>query len=324
MGRKEYLELYRLVTDFYHHLLVNTEEGEKVYAYLTERGVSREMMEKFQVGYSHKGDILLKWLQSRGYEAKELLEAGLLRVDQNGEYRDFFYGRILFPIHNDHGQVVGFSGRVLPGNTHPAKYLNSPDTAFFAKGELLFNFHQAKTSIKQKNALLLLEGYLDSISAVQHGIDHVVSAMGTALTEHQLEKIHTLTNRIVICYDGDKAGMQSAIKRSRQFLDKGFEVRLAVLPQDTDPHDYLAQNGSEAFLKEIVSNARTHIAFCKEVMKRTSDFSIETDRVNYVKEILSELAKEDVAIEVKRTLLAETASDVNVDMNFLKMIYQKK
>ena len=316
------MDLYRLVAEFYHHLLVNTEEGDRAFEYLQGRGFTREIMDRFQLGYSYKGDVLLKLLTSRGYEPKTLLDAGLLRVDSNGEYRDFFYGRIMFPIRNEEGEIVAFSGRVLPSNTHPAKYLNTPDTPFFGKGELLFNLDRAKDTIKEKNVLVLFEGYFDTITAEQHGIHHVSSVMGTALTDMQIEKISSLTDRIVICFDGDKAGMQSAIRRSEELLERGFEVRLSVLPEGIDPHDFISKHGEEKFRKEIISKSLTHIEFCKEATKRKSDFNLEKDRINYSKAILAELPKVESVTE-QRALLNETALDVDASIDFLKMIYKR-
>ncbi|KIL74657.1 DNA primase [Bacillus badius] len=322
MNKKQYKELYQFVARMYHHILVNTEEGDKAYAYLTERGIAYEAIKKFQLGYSHKGDILLTLLKKKGYEPKELYEAGLLRIDKTGEYRDFFYGRIMFPIRNERGDILAFSGRVLPSNTHPAKYLNTPDTPFFEKGELLFNLDGAKEAIQATNCLLMFEGYLDTITAVANGIPNAVSAMGTALTDRQIEKIGSLTDRAIVCFDGDKAGMESAIRRSEQMSERGLKVRLSVLPEGVDPHDYINQHGAASFLT-LVSQSVKHMSFCKEALQRACDLTVEKDRIHFATAILSELALSKESVREKRKLLNETASDVGVPMDFLKMIFKK-
>ncbi len=316
--RKEYMDLYHFVATFYHHLLCNTAEGEQAMKYLLSRGFTKEIIEKFQIGWSHQSDVLRKLLLAHGYELDDHQEFGILQPDRrrNGMRTGFFHNRITLPIRNLHGEIVAFSARTLPGNTHPAKYLNTPDTPFFEKGKILYNLDLAVSSIKRKGFAVLFEGFFDTITATQNGLDNVISVMGTSLTEQQIEEIHEWTDRVVICYDGDAAGMESAKRIGEAVLEQGLDIRVSIMPEGIDPHDYITEYGIDRF-KKIIAKSSTYIEFCKEHAKRKTDFSKETDKLKYANKVLSELHKADSLGDTSR-LYNELAKELGISTEVIK------
>lgn len=308
--RKKYVKLYALVADVYHHILLNTDGGEKALAYLESRGFTKDIIKKFNIGYSYKGNMLSFLLQKHGFNLETGKEFGLLKEhDKEPRFRDFFYGRVMIPIRNEQGEIIAFSGRVLPGNTHPAKYLNTPDTEFFSKGEIVFNLDLAKESIKRNKYVIVFEGYFDVMTAYQHGIENVVCLMGTALTETQIQKIRQYTNRIIICFDGDKAGWAHA-KRNAEYLMKfDMEVRIATM-NGCDPHEYIREHGKVDFHKNIICKAVDYYTFVKEFSKKGKDLTNEVDCLEYINEVLDSL--HTATLEKQGEIFRELSAEVNV------------
>lgn len=309
---KKYIETYAFVAKFYNHMLLYTEQGAKALDYLLSRGFTKETIKKYNIGWASKGDILSSLLDAHKYDLEKMGDYGLLRHhEKTSTYKDFFNSRIVFPIRNEIGETLGFSGRVLPGNNHPAKYLNTQDTAFFEKGNIIYNLDLTYKRIKERNVAFVFEGYLDAITATQYGLTNVVSAMGVHLTEVQIEKLHHLTNRVVICFDGDDAGLKSAKQNGKLLSEKGLDVRIAIMPPGIDPHDYIKGNGVKVFAKEIISKAQTYVSFCKEYAKRDKDLSLEIDKLEYANEVLSRLT-DNVSIDERESIFNEMASELNV------------
>lgn len=321
---KQYVELYRFVTTFYHHMLINTQEGERAFKYLLGRGFTKETIIRFNLGWSHQSDMLRKLLLAHGHDKDQCEAFGLLKPDKrrNGMRTGLLHNRIVFPITNGAGEVVAFSGRVLPGDTHPAKYLNTPDTPFFQKGEILFNMDAALASIKSRGYAILFEGYLDTMAAVQGKLENTTSVMGTSLTIDQIEKLSECTDRVVVCYDGDEAGMESAKRIGETLIEHGLDVRLSLLPEGTDPHEYITNKGIESFRKDIIAKSVPFLAFCKEYAKRSTDFASEPDKLRYANNVLDEFTVGMLAGNDKR-LLYELASEVGVSMDVVREVYRK-
>lgn len=308
----KYVKLYELVAKLYNHILLNTKEGEKALAYLESRGFTRKTIEKLNLGYSYKGNMLSILLSKHGYDLNLGKEYGLLKeFEKDPKYRDFFYGRIMFPLRNEYGQTVAFAGRTLPHNTHPAKYMNTPETLYFHKGEIIYNLDLAKDSIKKKNVAIMLEGYFDTGTAMQNELHNVISLMGTALTEVQIVKLKQLTNRVILCLDGDKAGYESAKRNSELLLAYGFEVRIAVIPGGLDPHEYITEYGIDEFIKKVIKNALPYLQFLKEFTKFDKDLSNEVDKLQYVNEVLRNLNAVPSSKEQGK-IFRELAKDVDV------------
>ena len=209
--RKEMLRAHDLAAKYYHHILMNTEVGLPGMRYLQSRGLSRTTIETFQIGFAPNAwDVLRKFLvEKRGFAEDLLAEAGLLSesANQKGKYYDKFRNRVMFPIHDGQGQVIGFGGRVMAKDEKP-KYLNSPETPLFHKGRHLYNLHRARGPMRKEGRVLLLEGYMDVIAAHQSGVENVVAVLGTAMTPDHMRLLQRNVQEIVMMFDGDAAGRQ--------------------------------------------------------------------------------------------------------------------
>jgi DNA primase len=228
---------------WYARRLTTGEAGAAARAYLADRGLSGEVIERFGVGLAPEGwDGLSRAAQGRGYTVDELVTAGLaLRAARTGNVIDHFRGRLMFPIADVRGRVVAFGGRVLPGSDDKRKYVNSPEGPLFHKGEVLYGLHLARTEIAKRDLTLVVEGYTDALALAQAGHPNVVASQGTALTERQLRLLRGLSRNVVLLFDGDAAGAEAATRGVQIAEREGLSVRVAVLPPGLDPADAAIQ-----------------------------------------------------------------------------------
>jgi DNA primase len=236
----------------YHQMLLEGREGADARAYLQARGISKESVERFEIGYAPGyPDFLLKRL-SKSYSSDLLLEAGLVMKDANGAVRDRFRGRVMFPIHDVSGRAVGFGGRFLAGPGAPpnaAKYVNSPDGPVYHKGTLLYNLHRAKAEGTRSGRAFVVEGYTDVIALDQAGISAAVATCGTALGEDHIRLLARFTDKAILAFDSDEAGARAA-ERAFQFHQQyPIDLSVMVLPEGQDPADFVTAAGPEAFLE---------------------------------------------------------------------------
>ncbi len=254
--RSRLIELHRKLALWYHHQLLRTEAGAVARSYLKKRGMTKEMAIEWQLGYAPRGwHTVEAWARNEGFTTSELQEGGLLSVKESGEQYDRFRHRLMFPIRNDYGDIVGFSGRTLEeGGSNEAKYLNSPETILFNKGKLLFGLDKSKRAMIAEKEVVVMEGQLDLISAFEHGCCNVVAPQGTAFTAEQARLLRRFVERVILCFDSDTAGKNAAERSLPALLSAGFEVRLATLPPGEDPDSLIRQYGIEAFQK-ILSEA---------------------------------------------------------------------
>ncbi|WP_163101913.1 DNA primase [Peribacillus alkalitolerans] len=292
------MEAHELLRKFYHHLLVNTKEGENALEYLLQRGFTEEAIEKFQLGYSlGSWDFVYKFLTKRGFDESLLEESGLIiKSDREGKYFDRFRNRIMFPIFDTKGNTIAFSGRSL-GDDEP-KYLNSPETPIFHKSNILYNFHLARSQIRKKERAVLMEGFADTITASMAGVENVIATMGTALTDDHLALLKRNTNEILICYDSDSAGIEAANKAAKTIIESGMNVTIAVMPDGLDPDDYIKKYGAQSFAQEVIGNSLTYIAFKMKYLRRGKNLNNEGDRLSYIQEVQKEIVK--IKNEVER------------------------
>ena len=229
--------------------------------YLHKRGVSDKTIKDFRIGLaSAEWRDLYDYLLERSVTAKDMLAVGLIKQkDETDSYYDTFRGRIMFPINDSSGRVVGFSGRALAPDDKTPKYLNSPETVLFNKSEILFGLDKAKKDIRVKDYSILVEGQMDLIMLHQVGITNAVASSGTALTETHLVKLRRLSNRIIMSYDGDSAGFSASNRSSQLALSLGMELKLAVMPEGQDPADLAKENVEK--LKECLRNSKHIIDF---------------------------------------------------------------
>jgi DNA primase len=310
------IEAHELLKKFYHHLLVNTKEGQKPLEYLNNRGITKETIDAFGIGYSPASwDFATKFLQKRGFSLELLESAGITVRNHEGRHFDRFRNRIMFPIWDLQGQVTAFSGRIIePGEP---KYLNSPETEIFQKSKTLYGFHLARSHIRKKQQAVLLEGFLDVIALHRAGLPHVIATMGTALTEEQIRILRRNVDHITVCFDSDKAGIEAAFRASSMLRAAGCEVRVAMMPEGHDPDDYIKKYGETKFRNDVIGASLTLMAFKLQYFKRGKDLRDEADRISYIDEVLKEIAQLEKPVE-RDHYLRQLSDEFSISLDALK------
>jgi DNA primase len=256
--RKRLLRLHFEASAWYHSNLLRTKAAAHARSYLQSRGVNIETAKRWQIGYAPKTwDSLVHWATDSGFTREELMASGLAKPREEGNPRsriyDRFRDRLMFPIHNDFGEVVAFSGRILDPNASGGKYVNSPETPLFSKGNLLFGLHQSKRFIANARQAVVLEGQLDLITTFEAGIQNVVAPQGTALTARQAALLHRFADEVVLFFDADPAGQKAAERALEVLFAAGLQVRMGEMPPGEDPDSLIRKSGSDAFRARVDS-----------------------------------------------------------------------
>ncbi|MCL1950964.1 MAG: DNA primase [Turicibacter sp.] len=308
--QKQY-EALEFAQGFFHYFLLHSKEGAQARGYLKERGISDESIAKFGIGLAPSlRDGLAQTLGQNELSLPDAVAAGLLG-EHNGRYYDRFKSRIMFPIRDPNGKAVGFSGRsYLPDDDSMSKYINSPETGLFVKNRLVYNFSEARLHIRRQNRVLLFEGFLDVISAVKAGFLESVATMGTALTENHAALLRRVTDQVLICYDGDKAGNAATNKAISILKAKQFNVSVVELPQGMDPDDYISKNGVEAF-GQLVSASVPAVDYQYRFEKRQLNLEFISHQEAFKKTIFY-LAKIQETPTLQELILKKLAADINV------------
>lgn len=247
--KKRSLELLRHTAWYYHCLLKNLPEDHEVWIYLKERQIPRQTVEEFFLGYSPSKDSgLKKYLLDKGFKISELEGFQIFKGS-----REFFRGRLIFPIFRADKKVVGFGGRKLNDRDHGPKYLNSPESDVFKKGDLVYGLDRAKGAIRQEGEVILAEGYFDVLSLHAHGFTYAVAPLGTALTQHQARTLHRLAENIVLAFDGDDAGQKAALRALDVLLSQGNLPRALRLESGEDPDSFLRRHGRLVLEKKLAA-----------------------------------------------------------------------
>jgi len=301
-AREEKELLYRVneaAMDYFKWALINTREGSLAREYLKQRGIDEATIGKFGIGYALPAwDGLLRSLTAKGFSAEVVVKAGLAVKGERGEATrpyDRFRDRLMFPIWDFNGKVVGFGGRVL-GDSTP-KYLNSSETPIFSKGRTLYGLHLAKEAIRSRGRAIIVEGYMDAIAAHQHGIGEAVASLGTSLTREQAGLIARYAEEVVIAYDADEAG-RAATLRGLEILSgqAGLRVRVVGLPKGEDPDSFIRRRGPQAFIG-LVNGALPLTDYRLELLFERNDPSSVEGRVRIVKEAVPVIASLANAVE---------------------------
>ncbi|MGF2144101.1 DNA primase [Vagococcus fluvialis] len=323
LEESQLIQIHEKTSELYHHILMNTQVGEKALEYLKERGLTEEVIKTFQIGFAPRDRRLLhKVLEKDNYSDEVLKKTGLLFQLEDGNWIDRFYQRIMFPITNFQGKVIGFSGRILEDvdfdATDQPKYLNSPETDLFNKRFILYNFHQSRTEIRKKNEVILFEGFMDVISAWMSGVKNGVASMGTSLTMEQINALEKISDEVLIAYDGDNAGIE-ATSRAIDLLSNqsSMGIQIISIPDKMDPDDYRRKYGEDN-LHQLIKNSReTVFQFKKDYLKRNKNLTIEADKLLYIDELLGELIHVSSIVEVDLAL-SQLADDFHVSKNTLQ------
>lgn len=316
-GSQQMVEAHDLLRKFYHHLLVNTKEGQDALEYLLKRGFTEQTIEKFQIGYSlDSWDFVSKFLLKRGFPAEYMEQAGLIIYREKDEsYFDRFRNRVMFPIMDHQGNTIAFSGRAM-GDDEP-KYLNSPETPIFNKSKTLYNFHHARPHIRKKEQAVIFEGFADCISAVGAGVENAVATMGTALTDQHIQLLKRNTDQILICYDSDSAGLNAANRAVNMLQDHEFSVKVALMPDNLDPDDYIKEFGEKSFVSEVIGASLTYMAFKMHYLRRGKNVNNEGDRIQYIEEVLKEISRLPNAVE-RDHYLRQLSSEFSLSLDALE------
>jgi DNA primase len=278
---------------FFTNYLWEQEEGKThALSYLKERGFRDEIIKKFQLGYnSQEKNLLATALIKQQFNKEIFPKTGLVVQRNDDEWSDNYRGRIIFPIHNNTGKIIGFGARIIGKNDKAPKYINTPENDIYSKSKVLYGSYFAKQAIDKANECLLVEGYTDVISLHQAGIENVVASGGTSLTQEQLRIIKKYTNNLTIIYDGDAAGVKAALRGLDMAVEEGLQVRLVLIPDNEDPDSYVNKIGTTAFNEFVKTNKKDFIIFKLEIMLKDAgnDIQLKNDAVNNIAETLSKL-----------------------------------
>ena len=279
---------------YFTHALINTEEGQDIaLSYLKERGFREEIINKFQLGYNPEArDGFTKAALAAQYNLEYLQKTGLVNVRDGNTY-DNYRGRIIFPIHNQSGKVLGFGARLIKNNDKAPKYINSPENEIYVKSKILYGSYFARQAIDKADECLLVEGYTDVVSLHQAGIENVVASGGTSLTPDQLRLIKKYTNNLTIIYDGDSAGIKAALRGLDLALEESLNVKLVLIPDNEDPDSYVNKMGAAAFVDFISANKKDFILFQLGISLQDAgtDSTKKAIVVNQIAETISKINK---------------------------------
>lgn len=316
--------MHEFAADMYHHILLNTEEGQEALDYLENRGFTKEMIEKYRIGWSlPEWNYMATALQRKGFSEEELVSSGLgIQREQRNGFFDRFRGRIMFPITNESGKAIAFSGRILVNSKEEAKYLNSPESPIFQKSQVLYNVHLARNAIRKSRKIVLFEGFMDVIAAGKAGVDNALATMGTSLTAQHIKAMKRFAQEIVICFDGDDAGWEAAKRAAIALNEEKFKVEVAVLPGKMDPDDFVREHGNEAFKEQIIGKPHAFIAFAMMHARRHKNFQYENDLLQYIQEVLQLLAGRSSPIE-RDLYIKQLSSETGLSEEAILQQYRK-
>ncbi len=295
--------------------------GETARAYLAKRGLKLETIEQFGLGYSDRsGSVLLRLLEQRNFPAPLINQSGLVRSRDDGSFYDYFRGRLMFPIHNEMGKVIGFGGRGLKDDDVP-KYLNSPETPIYKKSRVLFNLNRAKDTVRKEDRVILVEGYMDVIGVSAAGFRGVVASCGTALTADQVRSIKRHTDKIVVNFDPDAAGANAAERSIQLLLEEGMQVRIVELDGDLDPDEYCKERGSEAY-RARVDGAQGYFHWLADRVRGQHDLHTTEGQVAVVRHLMPSVLRIHDKLE-RMQVANEIASYAGVDQRFVLEAFKK-
>ncbi|MEZ5046573.1 MAG: DNA primase [Chitinophagaceae bacterium] len=289
-------ESLRIVNQFastyFHEQLLESEEGKLIgKSYFEERGFRLETIQKFQLGYCPEDKNHFPALaQTKGYQVDLLQKAGLVS-NRNQHVQALYSGRVIFPIHNQSGKVLGFGARILKTSEKAPKYINTPENELYHKSKTLYGIYFARQAISKLDECFLVEGYTDVISLHQAGVENVVASSGTSLTEDQLRLIKRYTKVLTILYDGDAAGIKAALRGLDMAIEQGMQVQVVLLPQDHDPDSFIKANGADGFTNYVAENKKDIILFKLEVsLKDAQDDAVKKSQlINEIADTLSKI-----------------------------------
>jgi len=319
---KSLYDIYNICSKLYINNL-NTSYGVAAKKYLHDRDISEDMIKTFEIGLSLKDkDLLTRLLIDKGFSNKDMLSSGLITKNDYG-YFDIYYNRIMFPLYDVSGRIVGYSGRIFNGED-TSKYINTKETVIFKKGELLYNYHRAKDSCRKKNTVIITEGFMDVIRCYSVGVENVVATMGTAFTKEHILLIRKLARDVILCFDGDSAGAKATESCINLLLEYNISPKVVRLEDNLDPDEYIRKYGKDKFLAKI-DNPINIMDFKLSYLKNNKDLTSSVDTASYVNSVISELKKinDDILKEISLKKISEE-TDLNIDFLRSKLESESK
>lgn len=309
--------------NFYKLYLSNTKQGVIAKTYLHNRGLDNDIIQQFDLGLAPgEFDVLTKTLTSKGILVSDLYDLGLSKQSKKESFYDLFRDRIIIPIKDERGNTVAFSGRTyLDTDKDSPKYINSPQTKIFTKSNVLFNMNNAINHIKQNNRVVLFEGYMDVIAAYRAGIKESVASMGTSLTKEQVRLMKRYTNNVVICYDGDPAGIEATSRAINLFTNESMEIKIIMLPDRLDPDDYIKKFSAEKLNNFINEHWVDGIEFQYLKNNMDIDFSKMLD-IERFKKTVFDLIK-NTSNTIIESYIKRLSQDVNISEESIKQDFQQ-
>ena len=304
-------DAYKFSVKYFQNNL-SSSVGKAAKSYLAGRGITDEIIKEFEIGLSlETRDDLTKLLMKKEYDLATLNRIGLSSDDH-----DIYNDRIMFPLYDVSGNVVGFSGRIYKDNGQN-KYLNTKETDIFKKGEMLYHYHIAREECRLKKSVIVMEGFMDVIRASTIGVKNTVALMGTALTKEQIALIKRLSNNIILCLDGDGPGVKAATSIGEELLKQGVEVKVVMLPDNDDPDTFIIKHGETRF-NGLIENAINFSDFKIAKLKENVNFKSDEEKANYINAVLKETAKIDDPIRIE-VVLKRLAKEFDIGYNTLEM-----
>ena len=284
------IKLNEAAAEFYHQILLNSDKGRPGRDYFRKRSLDGDTARAFKLGYApDEWDGLVGYLKNRNMDLEKAAEAGLIIPKKNGGFYDRFRGRVIFPINNIRGQVTGFGGRVLDDSL--PKYLNSPETPVFYKGELLYGLHSAYEDIRTNERAVIVEGYTDVLALRKHGLKESVATLGTALTKGHIRRLKGYAKEAIVVFDSDSAGKTAALKSMPLFMNEGLSSKVMVLPEGEDPDSFVNKRGLDTFLEHL-DKSLPMFDFYIDLKSEKMGNGIE-GQINLLEEIIPVLKKLD-------------------------------
>lgn len=312
---KSYYEIYDLAQKLYSNN-INTKDASVAKEYLLKRDIDANVIKEFGIGLSLKNNsILTNLLKNKGYSEKELLDSGLV-VKKDFEYKDIYYDRIMFPLYDLKGNVIGFSGRIYGDSKDSSKYINTKQTEVFKKGELLYNYHKAKDVAREKNQIIVVEGFMDVIRAYTIGIYNVIATMGTAVTKKQAQLIKKMAKEVILCFDGDDAGAKATLACSNELLNIDVTPKVIRLEDNLDPDEYIKTYGKDKFLSKLEYPINI-MDFKLSYLKKDKDLTSNVDKAKYINEIIAEVNKIDDDV-LRELTIDKLSTEMKIDKEFIK------
>lgn len=311
---KNLYDIYDLSLKFYQNNL-NTSEGVGAKEYLAKRSIDENLIKEFQIGLAiRQRDLLTRLLLKKEFEEKELIKSGLVIKNEYG-LSDIYCNRIMFPLYDLNGQVVGYSGRIYNGND-TSKYINTKETEIFKKGELLYNYHRAKDAARNSGQVIIMEGFMDVIRAYTVGITNVVATMGTAVTKNQALLIKRMAPEVILLFDGDEAGAKATMACAVELEKHGISPKIVRLEDNLDPDDYILKCGKDKFLTKL-KNPINIMDFKLDYLKKNRNLNNSIDTSKYVNDVLEHLNSIDDEV-LREITLNKLSKDSSLDIEFLR------